>query len=176
MSAGEAVVITVRLAVPLLILRNALLGGLAAMLVDALDVVMVSFMHIGGFGAHYAPLDKGLDTYYLTLELWVALGWASAYAPLPAAGLYVYRLVGVVSFELSGWRPLLLMFPNLFENWWLYCVVVARFFPRLYPQSLRSVAWPLLLLLVPKLGQEYMLHYAEFQPWDWIKRNVIRTS
>lgn len=102
MSAGEAVVITVRLAVPLLILRNALLGGLAAMLVDALDVVMVSFMHIGGFGAHYAQLDKGLDTYYLTLELWVALGWASAYARLPAAGLYVYRLVGVVSFELSG--------------------------------------------------------------------------
>ena len=73
-------------------------------------------------------------------------------------------------------RALLLVFPNVFENWWLYVVIAARFFPSLYPRTWRSVAMPLVILLIPKMGQEYMLHYAEVQPWDWIKKNVIRTG
>jgi hypothetical protein len=32
----------------------------------------------------------------------------------------------------------------------------------------------LTLLLIRKMGQEYMLHYAELQPWDWTKRNILR--
>jgi hypothetical protein len=30
------------------------------------------------------------------------------------------------------------------------------------------------LLLIPKMGQEYVLHYAEVKPWDWIKREILR--
>ncbi len=32
----------------------------------------------------------------------------------------------------------------------------------------RIALW-LVILYIPKLGQEYLLHVAEAQPWDWIK-------
>lgn len=173
MTAGEAIVIAVRILVPLLILRYALVGGVLAMLVDALDVVMVSFMGLGGFGDHYAQLDKVLDTYYLTLEAWVALGWESPWAKWPALALYVYRLIGAAAFEYTGTRVLLLIFPNLFENWWIYCVVMVKFWPNLQPSSWRSTLIPMSVLLVPKMAQEYLLHFAEAQPWKWTKENLL---
>ena len=172
MSTGELIVIVVRILVPLLILRYSLVGGLAAMFVDATDVVMIELIGLGGFGDHYSQLDKALDTYYLSLELFVALRWIG-WTKWPAVFLFVYRVAGVVLFETTGTRWLLLVFPNLFENWWLYCVVVARFWPTLYPRSVKTVAIPMILLLIPKLAQEYMLHFAEVQPWDWTKRHLV---
>jgi hypothetical protein len=175
-SAGEAIVIALRILIPLLILRYPLAGGLAAMVIDALDVVLISALHLGGFADHYSELDKLLDSYYLTLELIVALRWVSPYARNPAVCLYVYRLIGVILFEVTHTRVLLLAFPNLFENWWLYVVIVERFFPSVYPKTWRSVSTPLAILLIPKMGQEYLLHYAEAEPWDWIKRNIIHAG
>jgi hypothetical protein len=32
------------------------------------------------------------------------------------------------------------------------------------------------MLLVPKMAQEYLLHYAEAEPWDWIKKNVLQAG
>jgi hypothetical protein len=171
LSTGELIVIAVRLIVPLLILRHPLAGGLAAMFVDATDVVMIELIGLGGFGDHYSQLDKALDTYYLSLELWVSLAW-TAWAKYPAVFLFVYRVLGVVLFEATGARWLLLVFPNMFENWWLYCVVVERYFASVYPSSVRSVAIPLVLLLIPKMAQEYMLHFAKVQPWDWLKSQL----
>jgi hypothetical protein len=171
------IIIALRLIVPLLILRAPLVGGIAAMILDALDVVLIELIGLGGFGDYYAELDKLLDTWYLTLELFVAWRWwESAWARVPAITLYFYRLVGVVLFELTGERWLLLVFPNMFENWWLYVLIVEHFWPALYPRSIRTVAVPMVLLLIPKLAQEYLLHYAEAQPWDWIKRNLIGTD
>lgn len=172
LSEGELIVIAMRLVIPLLILRNPLVGGLAAMATDALDVVIIELIGLGGFGDHYAQLDKLLDTYYLTIELYVAWSW-DVWARAPAIFLYFYRVVGVILFEVIGTRWLLLVFPNMFENWWLYCVVVARFFPNIYPRSYKTVAIPMVLLFIPKLAQEYLLHYAEARPWDWIKENVL---
>ena len=176
MTEGELIVIGLRVAVPLLILRAPLAGGVTAMLLDALDVVLIEIIGLGGFGSHYSELDKGLDTYYLSLELIVALRWASPWARLPALVLFVDRGIGVVLFETTHARWLLLVFPNMFENWWLYCLAVQRFFPRLYPRSVKTLAIPMVLLLIPKLGQEWLLHYEEAQPWDWIKRNLLGTS
>jgi hypothetical protein len=173
---GELIAIAVRVVVPLLILRWPLAGGLAAMLADACDVVLVEFIGLGGFGGHYAETDKLLDTYYLTLELLVAWRWTSPWAKWPAVALYADRLLGVALFEITGARWLLLVFPNLFENWWLYCVAVERFVPRLYPRSFMTTAVPMVLLLIPKLGQEWLLHYEKAKPWDWIKRNLLGTT
>ncbi len=106
----------------------------------------------------------------------MALRWESAWARVPAIVLYVYRGIGVIAFEVTDERPLLLVFPNLFENWWLYVVIVAKFFPRLYPRSLATTAIPLVILLIPKLAQEYLLHYREAQPWGWLKANVLHIS
>ncbi len=176
MSTGVLIVIALRLTIPLLILRYPLVGGIVAMILDALDVVIIELLHLGGFGSHYSELDKLLDSYYLTLELIVALRWTSPWARIPAIVLYIYRGIGVIAFETSDTRVLLLVFPNLFENWWLYCLIVARFFPRIYPRSWKSTMIPLVLLLIPKLGQEYLLHYKEAEPWDWTKHHILRRS
>lgn len=172
MNEGMLIIIVLRLVVPLLILRYPLVGGITAMLLDGLDVVLIELIPGGSFGDHYHTLDKVLDSYYLTLELIVALRWKSPYARWPAVALFVYRALGVVLFELTERRIMLFLFPNLFENWWLYVVLVERFWPRLYPHSARSTTIPLVLLLIPKMAQEYLLHFAEAQPWNFLKKQL----
>jgi len=176
LTAGFAIVVAMRLLVPLLILRWPLAGGVAAMVADALDVVLIEAIGLGGFGGRYHTTDKLLDTYYLAIEWAVAWRWDSAWAKWPALALFPYRMIGVVLFEVTGRRIMLFVFPNMFENWWLYCVAVARFFPTVYPHSFKTAALPLALLLPPKMAQEYLLHYREAQPWDWIKHNVLGTE
>lgn len=172
-STGETVVIFLRLFVPLLILRFWVTGGIVSMLLDGADVIITDALDMGGFGDHYAELDKVLDSYYLTLELLVAFGWRNAWARLPAVALFAYRLVGVVLFELSEARIFLFIFPNMFENWWLYVVVVMKWFPRAVPHDRRTVIIPMLALLVPKMAQEYLLHFAEAKPWNWTQRKIL---
>jgi hypothetical protein len=176
LTAGFLVIVLIRLAVPLAIFRWPLAGGLASMLFDALDVVLIELIGLGGFGDHYNTTDKLLDTYYLAIEWIVALRWDSPFARWPALVLFPYRIMGVVLFEVTGERVMLFIFPNLFENWWLYCAIVERFVPSVYPRSWRSMLIPLTVLLIPKIAQEYLLHYREAQPWDWIKRNVLGTE
>jgi hypothetical protein len=172
---GQLFVVALRLTVPLLILRLPLLGGIISMVLDALDVVIIELVG-GSFGGHYSELDKALDYYYLTLELWVCLRWTSAWARVPAILLYGWRGIGVVLFEITDVRPLLLVFPNQFENWWLYCTAVERFWLDVYPRTRRTFAVPFVLLLIPKMGQEYMLHYLRWQPWDWTKLHILHTD
>ena len=172
MNQGELIIILLRLIVPLLILRRPLVGGIAAMLLDGLDVVLIELIPGGSFGDHYHTIDKILDSYYLTLELIVALRWKNPYARRPAVFLFAYRAIGVVLFELTERRIMLFLFPNLFENWWLYVLIVERFWPKLSPHSVKTVAIPLILLLVPKMVQEYVLHFAEAQPWNFLKKQL----
>lgn len=161
------VVIVLRLLVPLLILRWPLLGGVLALLLDTLDVVILD--PFGGMGPHYHQLDKVLDLYYLSLEAWVAWHWTDRVPRLVAVGLFGWRLLGVVLFELTGVRWLLLVFANLFELWFLFVLLVRSRLPRVPLARWRvATAW-LVVLSLPKLGQEYLLHVAEAPTWTWIK-------
>ncbi len=172
-SGGETVIIGLRLFVPLLILRYWFTGGIIAMLLDGADVIIVDAIDIGGFGDHYAELDKVLDSYYLALELLVAFGWKNAWARFPAVALFAYRAAGVVCFELTEARIFLFIFPNMFENWWIYVVVVMKWFQGAVPHNTRTVVIPMLALLVPKMAQEYLLHFAEAKPWNWTKGHIL---
>jgi hypothetical protein len=171
---AELTVIALRLVAPLTILRWPLVGGIIALLVDAFDVILVDalaglFGEPLGFGALYPQLDKWLDTYYLTLELVVSRRW-SELLPRRAVGiLYLWRLLGVISFEISGVRPLLLVFPNLFENVYLYVLIVRRWAPRLMPRTVGQMVLVSAVLLVPKELQEYVLHYAQVHPWQLVR-------
>ena len=176
MTTGALIIIALRLLIPLTILRWPLFGGVASMLIDALDVVLIEVIGLGGFGDHYHKLDKVLDTYYLSLAFWVTLHWDSPWMRVPAMILFPYRIIGVVLFEITQARIVLFIFPNMFENWWIYCLVVMKWFPSIAPRSWKTTLIPLALLLIPKMLQEYVLHFAELQPWDWIKRNVLGTS
>lgn len=173
MSGGETVVVALRLVVPLLILRFWVAGGIIAMLLDGADVIITDALDIGGFGTHYAELDKVLDCYYLSLELLIALGWRNAWVRLPAVLLFAYRVIGVVLFETTQARVFLFIFPNMFENWWLYAAIVMKWFPRAIPHNVRTLAIPMVALLVPKMAQEYLLHFAEAKPYEWFQNHVL---
>jgi hypothetical protein len=172
MTTGQMIVIALRIVVPLLILKRPLVGGIIAMLLDGLDVVIVEWFGTGGMGPHYHNIDKVLDLYYLGLEAWVARSWTERIPRVTAIGLFLYRLVGVILFELTSARWMLFVFPNLFEHWFLFYLLRNRFFPGLTLNTWRQTITWLVILYIPKLGQEYLLHVAEAQPWDWIKRHT----
>jgi hypothetical protein len=82
--------------------------------------------------------------------------------------LYFYRLVGVVAFELTQWRPLLLIFPNTFEYFFIaYEVVRLRWNPTRY--GLRVWVWTAGLIWVfVKLPQEWWIHIAQLDFTDTV--------
>jgi hypothetical protein len=172
-------VIALRLVVPLSIFRWPLAGGIASMIVDAIDVVLVDGLAglLGeprGFGDEYAQIDKWLDTYYLAIEAYVVRGWPETLMRRTTLLLFAWRVVGVVLFELTTVRALLVFFPNLFENVYLYVLIVRRWFPRLMPRTIPQLLLVLVLLYIPKAIQEYVLHWEELHPWQWLRETILR--
>lgn len=172
MTEGQMIVIGMRLVIPLLILWRPLPGSIIAMLLDAFDVVIVEFFGSGGMGDHYHSIDKLLDLYYLSLQAFVAWSWTDRRLRLVALALFFYRLVGVAIFEITGWRPTMFIFPNLFEHWFLFVLIRNRFFPGIRLDSWKHIAGWLIVLYIPKIVQEYILHVAQAQPWGWIKEQL----
>jgi hypothetical protein len=78
-----------------------------------------------------------------------------------------------VLFEFTEARIFLFFFPTMCENWWLYAVVVMNWFPRAVPHDTRTVIIPMLALLVPKMAQEYLLHFMEAKPWGWTQDHIL---
>jgi hypothetical protein len=173
------IVIALRLVLPLTILRWPLAGGLLALVGDAIDVVLVDA--IAGllgqppeFGPIYAQLDKWLDLYYLALEVVVARRWVEMVPRRTAYALFAWRLLGVILFEITVYRPLLVVFPNLFENYFLYILVARRWFPRFVPRTVSQSVVASLILLIPKEIQEYVLHWEELHPWQWLRETLLK--
>src|SRR6185437_8328135 len=115
MDTGTAVVfvavVGARFIVPLFIPRFPLPAILASLTLDAVDQTI--FQSFGYNPPQYQGYDKAMDMYYLAVAyLSTMRNWSSRPAVRVARFLYFYRLVGVVAFELSHWRPLLLIFPN----------------------------------------------------------------
>src|SRR5688572_29712134 len=169
---GPALVLALRLIVPLSILRYPLGGAIAAMILDACDVVLLTLIGRGEF-ADYHATDKYLDMYYLTLAVFVSRRWSNALARRTSIVLFVYRAIGFVAFEATQMRALLFLFPNLFENFYLFYLASLRILGRDLITSRSKLALWLAILLVPKLAQEYLLHVLEAQPWNWIRRNLL---
>jgi hypothetical protein len=146
----------IRIAGSLPVLRWPLAGGILAVLVDLSDLLLRDVLDLGGVG-DYQSLDKWLDQVYLATFLLVALRWEGWPRGI-AVALYVFRLVGFVAFELSGDRGLLLLFPNVFELWFL--LVAAAGPARIAGWSVSRYVLSLVLLTVLKEVQEWAIHGA----------------
>ena len=116
------VIAVIRIAASLPVLRWPLAGGVLAILADLSDLLLRDALDLGGVG-DYQSLDKWLDQVYLATFLIVALRWAGPARSI-AVALYAFRFVGFVLFELTGERMLLLVFPNVFEFWFLLVAAV----------------------------------------------------
>ncbi len=138
-------------------LRWPLAGGLLAIFVDLTDLYWMNVLDLGGI-PDYQVFDKLADQVYLAVFLIVALRWTGPERRISIV-LYVFRIVGFVLFEVSGERAVLLVFPNVFEFWFLFIAALHHVRP--------AFAWTrprLIAVLVPLVAfkevQEWALHCA----------------
>ena len=121
---------------------------------------------------NYQSYDKALDIYYLTVAyLSVLRNWRNPFAVGVAAFLWYYRLVGVLLFELTDVRWLLMVFPNTFEYFFIAIEVVRTRWdaPRL---SKAAFLWTAgLIWVVIKLPQEWWIHVAQLDFTDEFRRS-----
>jgi hypothetical protein len=154
----EVVVIgAIRILGSLPVLRWPLAGGVLAILVDLSDLLLRDVLDLGGI-PDYQAFDKWVDQVYLAAFLVVALRWQGLERSI-AVGLYVFRLVGFIAFELTGQRALLLLFPNVFELWFLVVAAVHVARPGFAWRPAVTAAVLIVLTAIKEL-QEWALHGA----------------
>ncbi len=178
MNTGTLVVIFLRLAVPPVILRHPLGGLIACMVLDTFDVALVEILggdSFGGATISYHSLDKFLDTYYLGFAAVVSQRWTDPLLRRTSFVLFFHRAIGVALFEATGWRTLLLLFPNIFEYFFLFVVLTAGPLRRFRIQTVPHLAIVLLVVGIPQLAREYVFHRLgmtlveqinAFTPWN----------
>mgnify|MGYP003577519929 CR=1 FL=1 len=134
-------VVLIQFLAPLFIARFPLPAILTCLIVDGVDQsVLQAFTSLDL--ADYQSYDKALDIFYLAIAMLATLrNWASYPAVQIARFLFYFRLVGVVLFVFIQWRPLLLMFPNTFEYFFIgYEIVRSRWTPTRLGARSRLVA------------------------------------
>ncbi|MGB5759120.1 MAG: hypothetical protein WBM50_19570 [Acidimicrobiales bacterium] len=179
MSGDELIFVAVlllRLGVPLLIPRYALPAILASLVIDAADqTIFQAFTDLNLDG--YQGYDKALDVYYLTVAyLSTIRNWAEPFAFRVAQFLWYYRLTGVLLFELTGARAVLIMFPNTFEYFFIAYEAIRLWWTpsRLSRRHVITIAAAIWVFI--KLPQEWWLHIAKLDFTDFMKEDVFGVS
>ncbi len=138
-------------------LRWPLAGGLLAIFVDLTDLYWMNVLDLGGV-PNYQLFDKLADQVYLAVFLIVALRWTGPERTISIV-LYAFRIAGFVLFEMSGERAVLLLFPNLFEFWFLFIAALHHVRPA-FTWTRQRLVLVLVPLLAAKEIQEWALHWA----------------
>ncbi len=167
------IVVLLRLGVPLLIPRFPVPAIVACLVIDAADQsIFQQFTDLDLDG--YQGYDKALDVYYLTIAyLSTIRNWIDPFAFRTAQFLWYYRLVGVVLFELTGVRAVLIIFPNTFEYFFIFYEAVRLWWNpgRLTRRQIIGAA--AFIWIVIKLPQEWWLHIAQLDVTDFLKEDVL---
>jgi hypothetical protein len=138
-------------------LKWPLAGAILAIFVDLTDLFWMNVLDLGGI-PDYQLFDKLADQVYLGVFLVVALRWTGAERTISIA-LYAFRMIGFVFFELSGQRGVLLLFPNVFEFWFILIAALHHFRPA-FEWTRPRLAMVLIPLIGAKEVQEWALHWA----------------
>ena len=169
------IILALRLIIPFTIFRWPLLGGILAFAADFYDFPLLNTFGWGFFTIEtYQPIDKVFDIYYLSFEFLVALRWRDLLAKKSAVGLFSWRLIGVIAFELTQMRKFLFLAPNIFEYFYLAILAIKKFKPEFHLTK-RILIILVVAIGIPKLVHEYILHYLEYPLgfrviWDSIFR------
>ena len=165
-------VVIARIGVPLGTPRFPLPAILLSLVIDAADQTILA-----AFDAepdNYQQYDKALDIYYLAIAYISTLrNWPSGVAFRVSQFLWYYRLIGVVAFELTLSRSVLLIFPNTFEFFFIfYEVIRLRWAPgRLPTRTVLGAAAGIWIFI--KLPQEWWIHVAQLDFTEVVSDNPI---
>jgi hypothetical protein len=156
MTAEMWLIVVVRVVGSLPVLRWPFYGALFAIAMDQVDLLLIQSVDLGGVD-DYQTLDKFLDQAYMLTFLIVALRW-EGYERGVSIGLYAFRFVGFVAFEITQQRTVLLFFPNLFELW--FVLIAARYEFHLERRLVgRNLVRVSLALAALKIAQELAIHH-----------------
>ena len=171
------VVVLSRFLVPLAIPRFPLPAVIACLLIDAIDqTIFQQFTNLDLTG--YQGYDKALDIYYLVIAYISTLrNWAHLFAFRVSRFLLYYRLFGVTLFELTysgdGPRWLLLIFPNVFEYFFIfYEIVRLRWDPVKMSRRFVIIAAACIWIFI-KIPQELWIHILQLDTTDFIKEEIF---
>ena len=169
-------VVGLRLGIPLLIFRYPLPAIFAALVLDAADQTI--FQNNTDLDlTNYQGYDKALDIYYLAIAyLSTFRNWADPFAARTAQFLWYYRLVGVVVFELTQERALLIIFPNTFEYFFIAYEVVRLAWNPARLSHRKIIGMAAFIWIFIKLPQEWWLHIAQLDVTDFLKEDVFGVS
>jgi hypothetical protein len=161
-------VVALRFTVPLFIPRFPLPAVLACLVLDGIDQSI--FQAFGFDPPGYQNYDKAMDLFYLSVAFLSSLqNWTRSAAVGISRFLFFYRMVGVMAFEVSGERALLLVFPNTFEYFFIaYEVVRLRWDPRRFGRRFWILTAAAIWIVV-KLPQEYWIHVAQLDFTDTVR-------
>ena len=159
------IVVGLRFVVPLFIPKWPLPAVLTCLVLDGIDQSV--FQAFGFDPPGYQNYDKAMDLFYLSVAFLSSLqNWTHPGAVGISRFLFFYRMVGVMAFEISGARTLLLVFPNTFEYFFIaYELVRLRWDPRRFGTRFWVVTAACIWIFV-KLPQEYWIHVAQLDFTD----------
>jgi len=170
------VVCLLRIGIPLFIPRFPLPAIVASLVIDAADQTI--FQNNTDLNLdNYQGYDKALDVYYLTIAyLSTIRNWVDPFAFRVGQFLWYYRLTGVLLFEITGVRALLIIFPNTFEYFFIaYEAVRLLWKPeRLSHRQIIGMAAAIWIFI--KLPQEWWIHIAQLDFTDFMKEDVFGVS
>ena len=160
-------VVLVRFFLPLAIFRCPLPAIIACLVVDGIDQTV--FQTFGFDPPFYQGYDKAMDVFYLGVAYISTMrNWTSLPAFQVSRFLFFYRQIGVVAFELTQVRALLLIFPNTFEYFFIaYEAIRSRWNPARFGMRFWVVTAALIWVFV-KLPQEYWIHIAQLDFTDTV--------
>lgn len=172
-------IILLRGLLPFIVFKWPFWGGISLILADMSDVMVFQAFGSGPLrGEHYHNFDKFFDSFYLFFEFLVVWRWKNTLMRRTGKILFLWRMVGFAVFEVSSLfgvplRAAFLLAPNIFENFYLAGAFLNRYKPRFKIRS-RGLIIILLLVGIPKIIQEYIMHYLFVdQTWGFIRDNFF---
>ena len=166
-------VCALRLGIPLLIPRWALPAIVASLVIDAADQTIFqnnTDLDLEG----YQGYDKALDVYYLSIAyLSTIRNWGDPFAFRVGQFLWYYRLLGVLLFELTDVRALLIIFPNTFEYFFIAYEVVRLWWNPARLSKRQVIKTAAFIWIFIKLPQEWWIHIAQLDFTDFMKEDVF---
>jgi hypothetical protein len=161
-------VVMARFLIPLAIPRYPLPGIVASLILDAVDrAIFQQFTDLPLDG--YQGYDKALDIYYLEITYLSTLrNWSNFFAFRLSRFLFYYRLIGAAIFGITLARPLLLIFPNTFEYFFIFYEAIRLKWNPMVLKKKKLIITAALIWIFVKLPQEYWLHIAEMNTTAWV--------
>ncbi len=157
MSLEELIVIIVRISGSLPVIYFPFFGSLFAILVDLSDLFIIGNLDLGGV-RNYQRLDKLLDLSYMLTFLLVSLRWSKLERNI-SIFLFIFRIFGMIFYEITGSRIILFSFPNIFEFWFIG-ISLYKFRNKLI--NIKSITFILVIATILKLLQEWVLHWNKY--------------